>query len=67
LVDRLYVDSLTSGRRFCTFNVIDDFNREALVIDIDTSLPSSRVVQTLRSLHEDALERMANAGPHHHN
>ena len=45
-------DSLTSGRRFRTFNVIDDFNREALAIEIDTSLPSSRVVQTLLRLFE---------------
>lgn len=45
-------DSLTSGRRFRTFNVIDDFNREVLAIEIDTSLPSSRVVQTLLRLFE---------------
>lgn len=45
-------DSLTSGRRFRTFNVIDDFNREILAIEIDTSLPSSRVVRTLLRLFE---------------
>lgn len=45
-------DSLTSGRRFRTFNIIDDFNREALAIEIDTSLPSSRVIQTLLRLFE---------------
>ena len=32
-------DALWSGRRFRTFNVLDDFNREALRIEIDTSLP----------------------------
>jgi putative transposase len=40
-------DSLQSGRTFRTFNVIDDFNREALAIEIDTSLPSGRVVRAL--------------------
>jgi putative transposase len=33
-------DSLVSGRRFRTLNIIDDFNRECLDIEIDTSLPS---------------------------
>lgn len=45
-------DALWSGRRFRTFNVIDDFNREALRIDIDTSLPAVRVVRTLDALIE---------------
>ena len=40
-------DALWSGRRFRTFNVIDDFNRESLCIDIDNSLPARRVVQAL--------------------
>ncbi len=43
-------DSLTSGRAFRTFNVIDDFNREALTIEIDTSLPATRVVRVLNTL-----------------
>lgn len=43
-------DSLQSGRTFRTFNVIDDFNREALVIEIDTSLPAGRVVRVLDAL-----------------
>jgi putative transposase len=29
------------------FNVIDDFNREGLAIDVDFSLPSERVVRAL--------------------
>jgi putative transposase len=45
-------DGLWSGRRFCTFNVIDDFNRESLRIEIDTSLPSARVTKALDELVE---------------
>lgn len=43
-------DCLQSGRRFRTFNVIDDFNREALAIEIDTSLPTMRVIRTLEQM-----------------
>jgi len=43
-------DSLISGKRFRTFNVIDDFNREALAIEIDTSLPAMRVTRVLERL-----------------
>lgn len=40
-------DSLQNHVRFRTFNVIDDFNREALAIDINTSMPASRVIRIL--------------------
>jgi len=33
--------------RFRTFNVIDDYNREVLGIDIGTSMPSLRVIRYL--------------------
>ena len=45
-------DALWSGRRFRTFNVIDEFNRECLRIEIDTSLPVARVVRALEELVE---------------
>ena len=45
-------DALWSGRRFRTFNVIDEFNRECLRIEIDTSLPAARVVRALDELIE---------------
>jgi putative transposase len=43
-------DSLFSGRKFRTFNVLDDFNREALAIEVDTSLPATRVIRTLEQV-----------------
>lgn len=40
-------DALFGSHRFRTFNVIDDFNREALAIEIDLNLPSQRIVRVL--------------------
>ena len=42
-------DALWSDRRFRAFN-INDFNRESLRIEIDTSLPSARVIRALDEL-----------------
>lgn len=38
-------DALVCGRRFRTFNVMDDFNREALAIEIDLHIPAQCVVR----------------------
>ena len=38
---------LTDGRAFRIFNVLDDFNREGLGIEVDISLPSERVIRSL--------------------
>lgn len=43
-------DSLSSGRAIRTLNILDDYNREALWIEIDTSLPAERVVRVLENL-----------------
>jgi len=43
-------DSLSSGRRFRTLNVIDEFTRECLAIEVDFSLPGERVVRVLDRL-----------------
>lgn len=43
-------DALACGRRFCTFNVVDDFNREALSIEINLNLPALRVVCVLNRI-----------------
>ncbi|MCB1707089.1 MAG: transposase family protein, partial [Halioglobus sp.] len=46
-------DSLHSGRRYRTFNVTDDFNREALHIEIDTSITSARLVRVFEQLQRE--------------
>ena len=43
-------DSLASGRTIRTLNIIDDFNREGLWIEVDTSIPAARVVRVLDML-----------------
>jgi putative transposase len=45
-------DALWPGRCFRTFNVMDDFNRESLGIEIDTSVPAPRVVRALDQLRD---------------
>jgi putative transposase len=45
-------DQLEDGRSFRLFNVIDDFNREALGIEIDFSLPAERVIRALEQIIE---------------
>ncbi len=45
-------DSLTNGRKLRTFNVIDDYNREGLTVEVDTSLPSERVIRALEQVIE---------------
>jgi len=43
-------DSLQCGRLFRAFNVVDDFNREALAIEVDLSLPAQGVVRVLERI-----------------
>jgi putative transposase len=45
-------NSLKNGHPICTFNVIDDFNRESLVIVVDISLPIQRVIRSLQQIIE---------------
>ena len=40
-------DSLWSGRKFRTFNLLDDFNREELGIEVDVKLHAQRIVRVL--------------------
>lgn len=46
-------DSLADGRKFRLLNIMDDFNRESLAIEVDTSLPSPRVIRVLNRLIEN--------------
>ena len=43
-------DALYGGRRFRTLNVLDEANREAVAIEIGTSIPAARVVRVLEQL-----------------
>lgn len=45
-------DSLWDGRKFRLLNIIDDYNREILTMEADTSLPASRVIRALEMLRE---------------
>ena len=40
-------DSMVGNRKFRTLNVMDDCSREALAIEVDTSLSAKRVTRTL--------------------
>ena len=43
-------DTLADGRVFRTLNIVDDYTRECLTIEVDTSLPGAWVVRVLEQL-----------------
>ena len=45
-------DQLEDGRSYRLFNVLDDFNREGLAIEVDLSLPAERVIRALNQIIE---------------
>ena len=45
-------DGLVDGRRLRCLNIVDDFTKECLAIEVDTSLPGRRVVNVLERLAE---------------
>ena len=45
-------DQLATGQRIRTLSVIDSFTRECLALEVDTSLPSLRVIRVLNELAE---------------
>lgn len=46
------LDTLADGRGFRTLNIVDDFTRECVAIEVDRSLPGARVVRVLERLAE---------------
>jgi putative transposase len=46
-------DSLASGRKFRTLNLMDGYTREALWIEVDNSLPGLRVVRVLERVAQE--------------
>lgn len=45
-------DTLWDGRRFRLLNIVDDYNREVIHIEADTSLPTTRLIRVLEYLNE---------------
>lgn len=45
-------DTFANGRHFRTLNIVDMYTRECLAIEVDTSLPSARVVRVLERISE---------------
>jgi len=41
------MDAFTDGRRFRNLTVVDDFTRDSVVIEVDTSISAHRVVRAL--------------------
>ncbi len=46
-------DSLWNGRKYRLLNIMDDYNRELLSVQVDTSLPSARAAWALEWIAED--------------
>lgn len=46
-------DALSDGRKFRVLNIIDDFNRESLAVEVGTSLPARRVERVLDAIVEE--------------
>jgi putative transposase len=46
-------DALSVGRKFRSLNIVDDFNRECLASEVDTSITGTRVVRVLERLRDE--------------
>lgn len=46
-------DALACGRRLRLFNIVDDFNREVVHIEVDTSITSERLVRVFERLRQE--------------
>lgn len=47
------LDALACGRPFRTFNITDDFNREIIHIEVDTSITSLRLVRIFERIRQE--------------
>ena len=54
-------DQLADGRSIRTLNVLNDFNREGLGIEVDFSLPADRVVRILNQIIECLVHQHTSA------
>jgi putative transposase len=45
-------DSLWNGRTYRLLNILDDYNRQVLAIEVDSSIPAQRVIRVLERLKE---------------
>jgi len=45
-------DGLGDGRKFRSLNIVDDYSRECVATEVDTSIPGGRVVRVLERLNE---------------
>lgn len=53
------LDTLRDGRSFRAFTIVDDFTREAPVIEVDLSLSSERIVRVPEQLrHQRGLPKV---------
>ena len=43
-------DSVADGRSFGKLNIVDEFSRECVAVEVDTSIPGARVVRVLEQL-----------------
>ena len=49
-------DQLADGRSFRLLNVLDDFNRQGLAMEVDISLPAARVIRSLEQVIEQVQD-----------
>ena len=57
-------DSLATGRNFRTLNIVDDFTRECVAIEVDTSISGERVARVLDRVidHRPTIRRSFRTG-----
>jgi hypothetical protein len=64
------LDTLADGRAFRTLNIVDDYTRECVAIEVDRSLPGlrvTRVLERLRATHGLPQSTLARIGMTHSN